>query len=164
MVFGERFSYDDKQFLELLHVIAEVLRFNSSFLGQVSGGGGQKKTNIDHPKTREMLQLKNKLHCPECFHRCTTSFPGSWSMFPAPSTPCSAILTSWGNSSRKRSRSTKNHWTPAPRGTTSTPFSSGWSRLEITWGLVFGCPSSAWSNLITWNTCVHCALSGEESS
>uniref|UniRef100_H2UU31 Cytochrome P450, family 2, subfamily Y, polypeptide 3 n=1 Tax=Takifugu rubripes TaxID=31033 RepID=H2UU31_TAKRU len=35
MVFGERFSYDDKQFLELLRVIAEVLRFNSSFLGQM---------------------------------------------------------------------------------------------------------------------------------
>lgn len=39
MVFSQRFSYDDKQFLQLLKIISEVLRFNSSFLGQVSGGG-----------------------------------------------------------------------------------------------------------------------------
>lgn len=36
LVFGERFSYDDKTFLHLLRVIAEILRFNSSFWGQVS--------------------------------------------------------------------------------------------------------------------------------
>ncbi|KAM6987522.1 LOW QUALITY PROTEIN: cytochrome P450 2Y3 [Tautogolabrus adspersus] len=35
LVFGERFDYDDKQFLHLLNIIAEVLRFNSSTKGQM---------------------------------------------------------------------------------------------------------------------------------
>uniref|UniRef100_UPI0009B48C2B cytochrome P450 2Y3 n=1 Tax=Monopterus albus TaxID=43700 RepID=UPI0009B48C2B len=33
LVFGQRFSYEDKQFLRLLHVISEVVRFNSSSWG-----------------------------------------------------------------------------------------------------------------------------------
>ncbi|XP_074535191.1 cytochrome P450 2G1-like [Halichoeres trimaculatus] len=35
MVFGERFDYDDKQFLHLLNIISEALRFNSSTRGQL---------------------------------------------------------------------------------------------------------------------------------
>ncbi|KAG8001819.1 Cytochrome P450 2F3, partial [Nibea albiflora] len=35
IVFGQRFSYDDKNFLHLLDIISEVLRFNSGFLGQM---------------------------------------------------------------------------------------------------------------------------------
>nr|XP_020504897.1 cytochrome P450 2G1-like [Labrus bergylta] len=35
LVFGERFDYDDKQFLNLLSIIADVLRFNSSPKGQM---------------------------------------------------------------------------------------------------------------------------------
>ncbi|XP_041658208.1 cytochrome P450 2A4-like [Cheilinus undulatus] len=35
LVFGERFDYDDKDFLHLLNIIAEVLRFNSSTRGQL---------------------------------------------------------------------------------------------------------------------------------
>ncbi|XP_035535901.1 cytochrome P450 2G1-like [Morone saxatilis] len=35
IVFSQRFSYDDKQFLNLLGDLAEVLRFNSSPLGQM---------------------------------------------------------------------------------------------------------------------------------
>lgn len=38
LVFAERFSYDDKRFLHLLGVIAKILRFQGSFVGQVSGG------------------------------------------------------------------------------------------------------------------------------
>lgn len=36
MVFGQRFSYDDKKFLHLLDIMSGVLRFNSGFVGQVS--------------------------------------------------------------------------------------------------------------------------------
>nr|XP_046245806.1 cytochrome P450 2F3-like [Scatophagus argus] len=35
MVFSQRFSYDDKKFLHLLSMINGVLKFNSSFLGQM---------------------------------------------------------------------------------------------------------------------------------
>ncbi|XP_034459365.1 cytochrome P450 2G1-like isoform X1 [Hippoglossus hippoglossus] len=35
MVFGQRFSYEDKQFLQLLNIISEILRFGSSPLGQM---------------------------------------------------------------------------------------------------------------------------------
>uniref|UniRef100_UPI0037E7D261 cytochrome P450 2Y3 n=1 Tax=Semicossyphus pulcher TaxID=241346 RepID=UPI0037E7D261 len=35
IVFGQRFHYEDKQFLRLLNIIAEVLRFNSSPKGQM---------------------------------------------------------------------------------------------------------------------------------
>ncbi|XP_078478504.1 cytochrome P450 2G1-like [Lampetra planeri] len=35
MVFGERFTYDDKQFLHLLNIISEILKFGSSPLGQM---------------------------------------------------------------------------------------------------------------------------------
>ncbi|CAG12753.1 unnamed protein product [Tetraodon nigroviridis] len=35
LVFAERFSYDDQRFLHLLGVISKVLRFQSSFLGQM---------------------------------------------------------------------------------------------------------------------------------
>ncbi|XP_070762714.1 cytochrome P450 2G1-like [Enoplosus armatus] len=35
LVFGQRFSYEDKQFLRLLKIIAEILRFASSPLGQM---------------------------------------------------------------------------------------------------------------------------------
>ena len=40
MVFSERFSYDDKQFLRLLDIINAVLKFNSELVGQVSRGHG----------------------------------------------------------------------------------------------------------------------------
>lgn len=58
MVFGERFNYDDKQFLELLHIIAEVLRFNSSFLGQVSGGSGQIKNGYGSSNNKGNASIK----------------------------------------------------------------------------------------------------------
>ncbi|KAL2095976.1 hypothetical protein ACEWY4_008124 [Coilia grayii] len=35
LVFGERFSYDDANFLRLLHIISETIRFQSSPLGQL---------------------------------------------------------------------------------------------------------------------------------
>ncbi|XP_038550138.1 cytochrome P450 2F3-like [Micropterus salmoides] len=35
LVFGQRFSYEDKQFLRLLNIIAEMLRFNSSPQGMM---------------------------------------------------------------------------------------------------------------------------------
>nr|QQL94708.1 cytochrome P450 2g1 [Lateolabrax maculatus] len=35
LVFGERFSYEDKQFLRLLSIISEILKFNSSPHGQM---------------------------------------------------------------------------------------------------------------------------------
>ncbi|XP_034024489.1 cytochrome P450 2F3 [Thalassophryne amazonica] len=35
MVFGERFSYDDKQFVRLLNILTEILKFGSSPLGQI---------------------------------------------------------------------------------------------------------------------------------
>lgn len=49
MVFSERFNYDDKEFLQLLGVIAEVLRLNSSFLGQVGGGSSLKNLLFFNP-------------------------------------------------------------------------------------------------------------------
>lgn len=36
MVFGERFSYDDKQFLHFLKIISDILKFLSGLQGQVS--------------------------------------------------------------------------------------------------------------------------------
>lgn len=65
------------------------------------------------------------------------SFPPSWSVFLVPTTLCSEILTSWETLSRQRSKSTKSPWTPALQETTSTVFSSGWSRLGITPCFVF---------------------------
>ncbi|XP_019943823.2 cytochrome P450 2G1-like [Paralichthys olivaceus] len=35
MVFGQRFSYEDKQFLQLLNIISEILKFVNSPLGQM---------------------------------------------------------------------------------------------------------------------------------
>ncbi|XP_056231025.1 cytochrome P450 2G1-like [Seriola aureovittata] len=35
LVFGQRFSYEDKQFLRLLNIISEILKFGSSPLGQM---------------------------------------------------------------------------------------------------------------------------------
>ncbi|XP_070685957.1 cytochrome P450 2G1-like [Pempheris klunzingeri] len=35
MVFGERFGYEDKQFLHLLNILTEILQFNSSPMGQM---------------------------------------------------------------------------------------------------------------------------------
>uniref|UniRef100_A0A3P8QIW1 Uncharacterized protein n=1 Tax=Astatotilapia calliptera TaxID=8154 RepID=A0A3P8QIW1_ASTCA len=55
LFFGERFSFEDKQFLHLLTIMPKVTRFNSSPLGQV--------TVLFFPG------------------RCTTSFPGSWTIF-----------------------------------------------------------------------------------
>lgn len=39
LVFGQRFGYEDEQFLHLLDTLSDILKFASSPLGQVSGGG-----------------------------------------------------------------------------------------------------------------------------
>lgn len=65
MVFSQRFSYDDKQFLRLLNIIANVLRFNSGLMGQVSGcekseyDGLIKKYKWTHWILKEVILKKN---------------------------------------------------------------------------------------------------------
>nr|XP_042717000.1 cytochrome P450 2A13-like [Chrysemys picta bellii] len=41
VVFGDRFDYEDKEFLSLLHMITESFRFTATAWGQVCRGGGQ---------------------------------------------------------------------------------------------------------------------------
>lgn len=170
MVFGERFSYDDKEFLHLLHIISEVLKFSSGFLGQVRGGGSLKIRPRSFSNLIFTLSLMKflvdsftfldsifdlsiyfscleKQHCTFLpFHRCTTSFPGSWSICPAPSTLFSAILKSWDGSLRRRLKSTKRRWTPAPREIILTAFSSEWIRSKtlLTFLLLLETSHSLW--------------------
>lgn len=48
LVFGQRFSYDDKQFLSLLRIISEAVQFGSSAHGQVRSENGSQVSAFKH--------------------------------------------------------------------------------------------------------------------
>ncbi|XP_051813857.1 cytochrome P450 2F2-like [Acanthochromis polyacanthus] len=71
MVFGQRFSYDDKDFLDLLHIISEAIRFASSPWGQLYNifprlmerlPGRQHKVFADIEKLRQFTMTKIQEH------------------------------------------------------------------------------------------------------
>uniref|UniRef100_A0A669F936 Cytochrome P450, family 2, subfamily Y, polypeptide 3 n=1 Tax=Oreochromis niloticus TaxID=8128 RepID=A0A669F936_ORENI len=61
LVFGERFSFEDKQFLHLLTIMSKVTRFNSSPLGQVSGSG-LLPPNQQIKEARDFIERKIQEH------------------------------------------------------------------------------------------------------
>uniref|UniRef100_A0A3Q1CNL3 Cytochrome P450, family 2, subfamily Y, polypeptide 3 n=1 Tax=Amphiprion ocellaris TaxID=80972 RepID=A0A3Q1CNL3_AMPOC len=71
LVFGQRFSYDDKDFLDLLHIISDTLKFGSSPLGQLYNifprlmerlPGRQHKVIANIEKLREFTMTKIQEH------------------------------------------------------------------------------------------------------
>ncbi|TMS07787.1 Cytochrome P450 2A10 [Larimichthys crocea] len=71
MVFGQRFSYDDKKFLQLLDIMSGVLRFNSGFVGQMYNifpwimehlPGPQHKIFTNIEEVREFIKMKIQEH------------------------------------------------------------------------------------------------------
>ncbi|XP_010748213.2 cytochrome P450 2G1 [Larimichthys crocea] len=71
MVFGQRFSYDDKKFLHLLDIMSGVLRFNSGFVGQMYNifpwimehlPGPQHKIFTNIEEVREFIKMKIQEH------------------------------------------------------------------------------------------------------
>uniref|UniRef100_A0A665U4K2 Cytochrome P450 2G1-like n=1 Tax=Echeneis naucrates TaxID=173247 RepID=A0A665U4K2_ECHNA len=71
LVFGQRFSYDDKQFLHLLTIVAEILRFGSSPFGQMYNifpwlmehlPGRHHKLLAEIDELREFIKVKIQEH------------------------------------------------------------------------------------------------------
>uniref|UniRef100_A0A672IMM0 Uncharacterized protein n=1 Tax=Salarias fasciatus TaxID=181472 RepID=A0A672IMM0_SALFA len=71
MVFGERFSYDDDQFLQLLQITADIIKFSSSPWGQLYNvfpglmewlPGRHHKVFADIEKTRSFITKKIQAH------------------------------------------------------------------------------------------------------
>ncbi|KAL7400856.1 hypothetical protein ABVT39_019064 [Epinephelus coioides] len=71
LVFGERFSYEDKSFLHLLNIISEILKFNSSFRGQMFNifpwllehlPGKQHTVFAQVDEVREFIKMKIQEH------------------------------------------------------------------------------------------------------
>ncbi|XP_071352566.1 cytochrome P450 2G1-like [Trachinotus anak] len=71
LVFGQRFSYEDKQFLHLLNIISEILKFGSSPLGQMYNvfpwlmerlPGQQHTVFAQVEEVREFIKMKIQEH------------------------------------------------------------------------------------------------------
>ncbi|XP_054477198.1 cytochrome P450 2F3-like [Anoplopoma fimbria] len=71
LVFGQRFGYEDKTFLQLLHIISEILKFLNSPIGQLYNifpwlmeqlPGPQHATFAKAEKLREFINMKIKEH------------------------------------------------------------------------------------------------------
>lgn len=134
LVFGQRFSYDDDNFLHLLQIIADTLKFGSSPRGQVRGGGAEKARWrgrwVKNTLIRAVFPLLIVLSTPH--HSCIISSLNWWNGCQVHSTKRLPELRSWESLSWKRSGNTRTRWTPAHPEITSTASSLDSLRYDST--------------------------------
>lgn len=124
LVFGQRFSYDDKHFLYLLQIISDTLKFGSSSQGQVKAkvtitwnwhGGWviQLKTKCAQIIARVQQHCNTAIESFFCFshHSSIISSHGWWSGCQVHITMCLPNLRRWEHLLWIKSKNVRTHWT-----------------------------------------------------